>query len=490
MPKLPVNNLVFFMDNLQLEMNFATRQNRFRDALNAGEFVLLVENSSPGRDNDPAACADRLSELESVVLDLKGIKASLAITDRFHNLDSWRAVEYANALSLENRDRHVVYLSGRDTARDEVRNLIDIAAGAGICNIVPASGSVVPGDTIRDCRRRSFTESVEILQELSGHAYPFFAGATANPYQYTGWSLMGQYFKLIKKINSGAAFLVTQIGWDMLKLQSLRWYLTGRNLFYPLIARLILLKPEHVERILAGTYPGINISRDFQRILEKELHYSRTQFEAAQYRRLELQAAGCRLLGFSGIQLVGVDQPGKVKIAAERIVNALQEFTDFDYWLEEYNSYLARTEMAPSTNSFYLYDRALCRAYPEGDHAVTNELDAPKVTLTEKFDYKLGKFFFRFADRQKASRQRLLKKMLIGCRSCDNCKLPATCFVCVENCPKHLANGPCGGVKPNGNCEISNSECVHCKVVRLADWAGEFSKLEDHILKSGIRRTL
>lgn len=87
----------------------------------------------------------------------------------------------------------------------------------------------------------------------------------------------------------------------MLKLQSLRWYLTGRSLFYPMIARLILLTPEKVERILAGEYPGISISHDFQRILEKELHYSNTQFEAAQYRRLELQAAvaGCSVSAVS-----------------------------------------------------------------------------------------------------------------------------------------------------------------------------------------------
>ena len=33
-------------------------------------------------------------------------------------------------------------------------------------------------------------------------------------------------------------------------------------------------------------------------------------------------------------------------------------------------------------------------------------------------------------------------------------------------------------------------ECIHCKVVRLADWAGELPKLEDHILPPGIRRIL
>lgn len=136
------------MDNLQLEINFSERRNRFRDALNAGEFVLLVENSSPGRDNDPAASADRLAALENAVLDIKGINASLAITDRCHTVDVWRAAEYASALSAENRDRHVIYLSGRDTTLNETRNLIDIAANAGNCNIVPASGSVIPGDSV------------------------------------------------------------------------------------------------------------------------------------------------------------------------------------------------------------------------------------------------------------------------------------------------------------------------------------------------------
>ncbi|MGN1366803.1 MAG: hypothetical protein ACI406_15640, partial [Victivallis vadensis] len=195
------------MDNLQLEINFSERRNRFRDALNAGEFVLLVENSSPGRDNDPAASADRLAALENAVLDIKGINASLAITDRCHTVDVWRAAEYASALSAENRDRHVIYLSGRDTTLNETRNLIDIAANAGNCNIVPASGSVIPGDSVRESRKRTFTESIEILQELASHPYGFFSGATVNPYQYTGWSLMGQYFKLVKKLNSGASFL-------------------------------------------------------------------------------------------------------------------------------------------------------------------------------------------------------------------------------------------------------------------------------------------
>ncbi len=182
------------MRDLQLEINFAKHGNRFREALNRGEFVLLIENASPGRDNDPAASADRLAALESAVLGIEGVNAALAITDRYHNLDVWRAAEYASALSPENRDRHVIYLSGRDTSPEEVHNLAVIAGNAGNCNIVPVTGSALPGDTARECRRRTFTESVEILRMLGGGTgdVGFFTGATVNPFQYTPYTLMGQ----------------------------------------------------------------------------------------------------------------------------------------------------------------------------------------------------------------------------------------------------------------------------------------------------------
>lgn len=473
------------MNDLQLEINFSERKNRFRDLLGQGEFVLLIENSSPGRDNDPAAAGERLAALENAVLGFENIHAALAITDRSFNVDSWRGAEYAvSALSHENRDRHVVYLSGRDSTRDEVSELIRIAVNGGLCNLVPASGSAIPGDTLRECRRRPFTESIETLRMLRKEE-GIFAGATVNPFQYTPYTLMGQYFKLVKKFNAGASFVVTQAGWDMLKLQSLRWYFSGRSLFYPMIARLILLTPDKVERILAGEYPGVNISPDFQKILNKELHYSVTQFEAAQYRRLELQAAGCRLLGFSGIQLAGAEVPGRAKIAAERIAAALREFTSFEHWLEEYNSYLARTEMAPFSSSFYLYDRTLRRPYPREEIPAANELGEPRVSGLEKLGYEVRRFLFPRADRQPASAGRLLKKLTAGCRTCHVCRLPKSFYLCPANCPKQLANGPCGGVKANGQCEISTGECVFSRMVRLAHWRGELTRLEDELLDSG-----
>ena len=53
------------------------------------------------------------------------------------------------------------------------------------------------------------------------------------------------------------------------------------------------------------------------------------------------------------------------------------------------------------------------------------------------------------------------KNPLFNCKMCGQCILHSTGMVCPMNCPKNLRNGPCGGVRQNGNCEIQpNMKCV------------------------------
>jgi hypothetical protein len=57
--------------------------------------------------------------------------------------------------------------------------------------------------------------------------------------------------------------------------------------------------------------------------------------------------------------------------------------------------------------------------------------------------------------------ERRSKETLFGCRMCGQCALPATGYACPMTCPKQLRNGPCGGVSPNGDCEVYPGErCV------------------------------
>lgn len=54
-----------------------------------------------------------------------------------------------------------------------------------------------------------------------------------------------------------------------------------------------------------------------------------------------------------------------------------------------------------------------------------------------------------------------VKGFLFDCRMCGKCVLSSTGMSCPMNCPKSLRNGPCGGVRPNGNCEVeSDMPCV------------------------------
>lgn len=46
------------------------------------------------------------------------------------------------------------------------------------------------------------------------------------------------------------------------------------------------------------------------------------------------------------------------------------------------------------------------------------------------------------------------KELLFGCRMCGQCELPTTGYACPMTCPKQLRNGPCGGVSPEGRCEV------------------------------------
>jgi len=54
-----------------------------------------------------------------------------------------------------------------------------------------------------------------------------------------------------------------------------------------------------------------------------------------------------------------------------------------------------------------------------------------------------------------------VKGFLFDCRMCGHCVLSDTGMSCPMNCPKGLRNGPCGGVRANGNCEVEpDMPCV------------------------------
>ncbi len=67
----------------------------------------------------------------------------------------------------------------------------------------------------------------------------------------------------------------------------------------------------------------------------------------------------------------------------------------------------------------------------------------------------------RRAERMLLPLERAAKQLFFDCKMCGQCALSSTGMACPTNCAKHMRNGPCGGVRANGACEVNPAmRCV------------------------------
>ena len=67
-----------------------------------------------------------------------------------------------------------------------------------------------------------------------------------------------------------------------------------------------------------------------------------------------------------------------------------------------------------------------------------------------------------------AALERGVKGALFDCQMCGQCALSSTGMSCPMNCPKQIRNGPCGGVRADGYCEVK----PEMRCVWVEGWAG------------------
>ena len=66
--------------------------------------------------------------------------------------------------------------------------------------------------------------------------------------------------------------------------------------------------------------------------------------------------------------------------------------------------------------------------------------------------------------------EKAVKGPVWGCQMCGQCVLHSTGMTCPMNCPKTLRNGPCGGVRANGHCEVKpEMRCVWLKAYERSE---------------------
>jgi len=67
-----------------------------------------------------------------------------------------------------------------------------------------------------------------------------------------------------------------------------------------------------------------------------------------------------------------------------------------------------------------------------------------------------------------AALEKIVKGALFDCQMCGQCALSKTGMSCPMNCPKSIRNGPCGGVREGGYCEVE----PEMKCVWVEGWRG------------------
>jgi len=456
---------------------------RFALRLREGSFLVLVELNTLGSEQ-PFESAMALSTAVASRAGKSAEVAALVLTDRLRGEDCHDPVATATALAAASGKPVVMCLSGKGSSSDRIRAALAGARGKGLCDILAVTGDRSDRHPVRRSGRPQgyaggYLESLDILRLARQADRAFFTGGVVNPFKYTPADSYLQYLKMVRKLATGAEFIVTQVGWDMRKLQELQWFLAMRQMAPPVLARLLLLSLEEIRRLERVVWPGVHVPREFTALLQRESEISATQSLAAQLPRIGLQAAGCRLLGYSGVQIAGIHDQGTLDMVLGGIQQALQQYRDYGEWLHAWQDYHGDLSFAPVPAPFYVF-RGLM-----GEGATPH--DPASVELT-------GRVFppALLADRLRAA---VLPWILsekapdwlstfyrAACRGGDSLpgkRLRACFYLDRRACPKGLVYGACGGGTPEGLCEFGHAPCFFQRVIALAGSRHELDRLEE-----------
>jgi methylenetetrahydrofolate reductase (NADPH) len=455
---------------VQLKMNF-NDTNPLREKLQSSQFSYLVEYKLP-------SSSDKLSK---VYEDLNGICSyiekddsvtALTMTDRMCGSESLDPLDLAAKVSARSGRSPILHLSGKGHDSDSLKERLATLSSDGISNILAMSGDL-------DAECKVYSDSVDIIKAAKKDQYKFFTGAVVNPFKYTVNDSYAQYFKMIRKISSGAEYIITQVGWDMKKFQELLLYCRMREVNVPLIARLSLISVDDGKKMSdLSLHKGVAISREFASQVQRELTSS-AQFMTAQLRRLCLQIVGCQLMGYSGVQLCGLNTAEELETVMKTVAKMTKEFRTFREWTDEWRQFHHGVSMVTAPYTFYMFKNLLKfqTTYDLEDNFRLSDAFFDEPSLGQKikrsFASKVG------LENRKGVCGSVLRSLLAGAGEEPGYDLRKTQYVSVKQCPKKLFHGPCGGSLVNGDCENGQEPCVHNLRISLAAASNELDKLED-----------
>jgi len=278
----------------------------------------------------------------------------------------------------------------------------------------------------------------------------FFPGAAVSPFKYTEASQMQQYYKMEKKITSGARFLITQVGWDWKKSHELMRYLEENSIDIPVIGNVYLLSTATpAPRLMHDIkLPGCFVSDEFLAKLQSEKveqHIERAAQQVAMYKEL----------GAAGVDIGGVHDYAtftKILTLAKQIGSDWEKYKDNLCWPggEKFYLYESSGQKAVATRMKKKFRQKffdfMHRAILDSDHTGFKLFRSTMGLLgTRKGKGFCYKSFYAI--------ERSFKYLSFDCQDCGDCYLPENFGYCsIGGCEKGLDNTPCGDSTVDGYC--------------------------------------
>jgi methylenetetrahydrofolate reductase (NADPH) len=323
----------------------------------------------------------------------------------------------------------------------------------------------------------------------------FFLGCVVTNHKRHEREVMPQYFKLRKKVEAGARFVINQIGWNARKDDELLRWVRREQLPVALLANVYLLTRGAARVFHRGKIPGVVVSDELLALVER---YGAGEDKGRSF-FVDLAAkhvAVARGLGFAGVYLGG-HMPAAT---FGEILDRAESYRSDDWRA------LGREICFGFPDEFYFFERdaetglssdRVDAAYLESTRRRRTDLRVPlRYRLSRRlhdavFDHEaplhpVGRAVYGAVERAPRPVGKALhvleqaaKVPLFGCRDCGDCSLPDIAYVCPESaCAKNQRNGPCGGTR-DGLCEVYDSECIWSQAYERLKAYGEAESLLD-----------
>ena len=315
----------------------------------------------------------------------------------------------------------------------------------------------------------------------------FCAGAVVSPFKATEAELMGQYYKLKKKLLAGAQFIVTQLGYDARKYHEVLLMIKHLGFEHvPVMGNVYVLARGAARLMNRNGLPGCVVSDELLSALTEEAKAD----DKGKGKRLDRAAkmyAFMKGMGFAGVHIGGhglkfEDLEWVIERGEELAPNWRDFLPEFDY-PQSNGWYYFEHDPATGLNAETPVDRSLERPRSPLAYVGFRLLHNTIFEETGILHKPMGAFS-RAVDGSAIEHaftrlEHIGKEVSNECMHCGDCALGDIAYMCpFSQCPKGQRNGPCGG-SYEGWCEVypDKKQCIYVRAYDRLKHYGEEESL-------------